>query len=143
MNIKGQEQPKICGFFSILITLCLAMSSFRIVSLNLNGERDIKKRAMCFDLLKTKCVDIAFVQEMHSNHDNEVEGKREWDGNIVLTHKSTASAGVEILFSKSFLTKSFDLEEVVKGRLIKVVARYEKSTVILLNVQYMVIGYSW
>lgn len=125
---------KVSYNFFFLTTLCLAMSSFRIASLNLNGARDVKKRTMCYDLLKTKCIDIAFVQETHSNNENEVEWKREWDGNIVLSHKSTVSAGVAILFSKSFLPISFDLQEIVKGRLIKVVAKYEKSTLVLLNV---------
>lgn len=91
------------------------MSSFRISSLNLSGARDVKKRTMYYDLLKTKCIDIAFVQETHSNIDNKVERKREWDGDIVLSHKSTVSAGVAILFSKNFLPVSFELEEIVKG----------------------------
>ena len=52
-----------------------------------------------------------------------------------LSHKSTVSAGVAILFSKSFLPISFDLQEIVKGRLIKVVAKYDKSALVLLNVQ--------
>lgn len=39
-----------------------------------------------------------------------------------------------ILFSKKFLPMSYEFEEVVQGRLLKVIARYEKSTLTLLNV---------
>ena len=39
-----------------------------------------------------------------------------------------------ILLSKNFLPVSFDCEEIVEGRLLKVTARYEKSTLILINV---------
>ena len=66
--------------------------------------------------------------------DIEVEWKREWDGNIVFSRNSNLSAGVAILFAKNFLPVSFDCEEIIKGRLLKVTARYEKNTFTLLNV---------
>jgi exonuclease III len=120
--------------FYCFITLAVLMASFRISSLNLNGARDAKKRALFFELVKLKGIDISFLQETHTTADIEVEWKREWDGNIVFSHNSNLSAGVAILFAKNFLPVSFDCEEIIKGRLLKVTARYEKSTFTLLNV---------
>ena len=109
-------------FLTVFTIILFAMSSFKISSLNLNGARYVKKRTMYYDLLKTKCIDIAFAQETHSSIDNEVDWKKEWEGNIVFSHMSNVSAGVAILFSKGFLPVSYEVEDIVKGRLLKVVA---------------------
>ncbi len=39
------------------------MSNLRLGSVNLNGARDQKKRAMLFDIIKQKNIDIMFIQE--------------------------------------------------------------------------------
>ena len=43
------------------------MADFRIATLNINGGRDIVKRANLFGLMSAKNVDIMFVQETHSD----------------------------------------------------------------------------
>ena len=40
----------------------------------------------------------------------------------------------QFYFQASFLPVSYEVEEVVKGRLLNVIARHEKSTLILINV---------
>ena len=100
---------------------------FRIASLNLKGARDVKKRNLLYEVLKTKQIALAFTQETHSSKDIEVEWQREWGGQVVFSRFSSSSGGVAILFSSSFLPISFDYEEVVRGRLLKVTAKYEKK----------------
>ncbi len=43
---------------------------------------------------------FVFLQETHSTVDNEADWKKEWDGEVCLSHKSNNSGGVGILFSK-------------------------------------------
>lgn len=63
-----------------------------------------------------------------------MDWQREWGGNVILSHGSSSSAGVGFLFSKSFLPVSLKVEEVIAGRLLKVIVSYERKTLVLLNV---------
>jgi len=40
---------------------------------------------------------------------------QEWDGISVLSHNTTLSGGVGILFNKSFSPVSYQVKEIVKG----------------------------
>ncbi len=51
---------------------------------------------------------------------------QEWDGISVLSHNTTLSGGVGILFTKSFSPVSYQVDEIVKGRLLKIRAIFEK-----------------
>jgi len=110
------------------------MSNFKISSLNVNGARDVSKRAQIYELMKLKNIDVMFLQETHSTKENEVEWMKEWEGNIVLSHKTALSAGVAVLFSKTCLPISYDVTEVIQGRLIKIKATFENVTLELINV---------
>ena len=85
----------------------LSMCDFNISTLNLNGARADFKRAALFKLMETKKIDIIFVQETHSSLDNESDWKRAFNGEVVLSHKSSLSGGVGILFAQSFFTLFF------------------------------------
>ncbi|KAI4885068.1 hypothetical protein NFI96_004559 [Prochilodus magdalenae] len=78
-----------------------------------------------FELLKVQQLDVAMVQEMHSDGVNEVDWQMEWEGRVVLGHGTSSSAGVAVLFSRSFLPQSYDYEEVVEGMLWKITARVD------------------
>lgn len=129
-----------------LAWLCLGVCfSFIIIDLklitsNLNEARDVKKRNHIFHLWQIKNVDIVFAQETHSDCLNEVDWEKEWDGTVVLSHKTNVSAGVAILFAKHFLPISYEVEEIVKGRLLKVSAKYDGVSFVLINVYAPVIA---
>lgn len=78
------------------------MSQLKIGTLNLNGARDVRKRMMLYEYINQKSVDVMFIQETHSDQRNEVDWKREWEGQLFLSHKSSVSGGVAILFSSIF-----------------------------------------
>lgn len=67
-------------------------------SLNINGGRDRSKRAMVAEIIKLKNINITYLQETHTDCDNEVEWRRWWDGKCFISHGSNISAGVAILF---------------------------------------------
>lgn len=136
MSWKDHNNRWICfgvRFVLVVITL-LFMAEFKISSLNLNGARDAKKRNYFYELVKLKNIDTSFIQETHSCKENEIDWQREWDGTVIMSHKSSTSAGVAILFSRSFAPLSYEVDEVIAGRLIKVTAKYERKTIILINV---------
>lgn len=102
------------------------MSRIKIGTLNLNGARDVYKRATLFQLIKINKIDVMMIQETHSDCANEIEWKKEWEGEIILSHKSTVSGGVAVLFQKNFLPISYEVENVVDGHLMIVKAQFEK-----------------
>lgn len=69
------------------------MSTIRIGTLNLNGARDIKKRAVLFELIRQKSLDVMMVQETHSDSLNEIDWKKEWDGEVVFAHEFSQRRG--------------------------------------------------
>ena len=110
------------------------MSDFKVSTLNINGARDVRKRACLFEMVKLKKINVMFIQETHSDTLNECDWKREWEGEVILSHLHSTSSGVALLFSRDFIPKSYEMEEIVKGRLMLVRAKYELFTMVFINV---------
>jgi len=110
------------------------MSRIRLGTLNLNGARDSKKRAMLYELTRQKKIDVMLVQETHSDVSNENEWQMEWDGSIILSHKNHCSGGLAVLFKSNFKPISYEVEVVVEGHLIKITAKFEKMFLVFINV---------
>ncbi len=102
-----------------------------MASLNVNGARDIGKRFQLYEIIKQKKIDVLLVQETHSDILNSSDWAKEFDGLSVLSHLTSTSGGVAILFSKNFIPCSYQVEEVIKGRLLKVVAQFENNFIFI------------
>lgn len=76
------------------------MEPLRVASLNVNGLRDRRKQAVLSECLKLKNIGVTFLQETHSDKNNEVEWGLWWEGKYILSHGSNFSSGVAICFSK-------------------------------------------
>ncbi|KAI3368078.1 hypothetical protein L3Q82_026893 [Scortum barcoo] len=76
------------------------------------------KEPSFFKLMKLKKVDVMLIQETHS-YAEEIDWRRGWDGEVILSHRSSCSGGVGVVFSRSFLPSSYDTEEIIKGSLLK------------------------
>lgn len=59
---------------------------------------------------------------------------------MCLSHKSNNSGGVGILFAKDFIPISVDIEEIIKGRLLKINACFENVKLIFINVYAPTVG---
>ena len=129
----------ICVFFALSILFFL-MGDFKIGSLNINGARSDAKRASLFKLIELKKLDIMFIQETHSDAANENDWKKEWPGEVILSHRLSNSGGVGVLFSKGFSPYSVEVEEVVCGYILKVKVQYENVTLIFINVYVPVLA---
>lgn len=49
------------------------MQLFSLGTLNINGGRDRQKRALVYKIIEQNRLDVAFLQETHSDSDNEVD----------------------------------------------------------------------
>jgi len=110
------------------------MSAIKVGSLNINGARDIQKRMLLYELINQKNIDVMYVQETHSDCMNAIDWKREWEGEVLLTHMSSNRGGGAVLFSKRFLPVSCQVEEVIAGRLLIIRATFEKCKMVFVNV---------
>ncbi len=108
------------------------MCEIKLATLNVNRARDFKKRLMLNELMKQKKLDIFMLQETHSDGGNAVEWKKDFEGLTVLSHNTSISAGVAVLFSKSFNPVSYVVDKVVKGRLLKVRAVFESYVLVFI-----------
>ena len=94
----------------------LPMGRLKIGSLNINGGRDRCKRALVAEVVKQKNIDVLFLQETHSDPDNEVEWGIWWEGQCKLSHGTNLSGGVAVLFNKRCNPKVLSTVELVGGR---------------------------
>ena len=104
-------------FFFLLFSL---MPDIHVASLNMNGARQPLKRAELFEVMRQKKIDVIFLQETHSDAINAVDWAKEFKGQIFLSHNTTNSGGVAILFSPNSTPVSYEVDDIVKGRLLKV-----------------------
>lgn len=103
-------------------------------SLNLKGGRDLHKRALLFELIKQKNIDVMYVQETHSDCFNESDWKKEWEGEVVFAHMSSTRGGVAILFAKKALPFSCEVKHVIPGRLLFIRVQFENFKAVFVNV---------
>lgn len=118
----------------LLLSILSNMSNINIASLNVNGARDSKKGAEIYEFVKQKHFDVVLLQETHSDIQNEVNWAMEWDGLSVLSHNNSLSAGVAILFSKKFTPFSYEVDEIIKGRILKIRAVVENQVFVFMCV---------
>ncbi|TWW68287.1 hypothetical protein D4764_19G0000850 [Takifugu flavidus] len=95
------------------------MNTFKIGTLKVNGARDARKRALVFDTAKRKRIDVLFLQETHSDCGIEADWEKEWEGQVLLSHNTTLSGGVGLLFSRGCTPSSLEVEHVDTRRSIK------------------------
>ena len=108
-----------------------------ILSLNVRGLRDVKKRSEVFRWLQTLhngANSIVFLQETHTSDKDLLVWEHEWGSKILMSHGTTNSKGVAILFPKNINFKIeseyFDKD----GRMLVLCITYEQIEYCLINV---------
>lgn len=73
-----------------------SMCHVNIATLNLNGARDMHKRAGLFEVIRQKKIDVTLLQETHSDLNNAADWAVEWNGS--LSEVTILHLVVELLF---------------------------------------------
>ena len=79
----------------------MSASACKLVSLNVRGIGNFKKRKTIFTWCRKQKSDFTFLQETHSKKDSETCSKNEWGSEIIMAHGSSNSCGVVILVNQS------------------------------------------
>ena len=61
----------------------------RIVSLNVRGVSNLKKRRSMFNFCRKLSADLILLQETHSTQRTETHWQHEWGGKIIFSHGSS------------------------------------------------------
>ena len=74
--------------------------STRVMSLNIRGINDYKKRRAVFCWVRKQKADIILLQETFSSKDNEILWRNEWGGKVFYSHGTKHSRGLAVLIDK-------------------------------------------
>ena len=116
------------------IALSMAMDKLNIGILNINGGRDHNKRLLVSQMVSQKKLDIIFLQETHSDINNEVDWGLWWRGHYTLSHGTNLSAGVAILIAPGLDIRVTSTSEIMAGRALAVKAEMCGFIFCLINV---------
>lgn len=72
----------------------------KLVSLNVRGLRNFRKRRAIFTWCRKQKADLIFLQETHSTKENEYKWKKEWGSEIIFSHGSSNARGVAVLIKR-------------------------------------------
>lgn len=91
--------PSLSTSFS-LVAMDSNPVSFRIVSINVNGLGDVRKRRLAFNYLRRFKRTIFLLQETHCPPGNGRLWRSQWGSSMFLTEESSRSGGIATLFSR-------------------------------------------
>ena len=76
--------------------------SFTLISLNVKGISNFKKRRSIFSWCRKRQADIIFLQETHSTVQTDTQWTNEWGAELHTSHGTSNSRGVAIMIKSGF-----------------------------------------
>lgn len=105
-----------------------------IVSLNVNGLNQDKKRREIFRYIRGKKPDIILLQETYSTREVEHLWSNEWGRKVFFSHGVSNSRGVAMLFSKKFNGQVDGFWNDTNGRFLALQLKIADKKILLINV---------
>lgn len=112
----------------------MASQLLSILSLNVRGLRDHKKRNTLFYWVKKKQSDIIFLQETYWTDDLIHQIEREWEGECILNPGSNHSKGTAILLNKKLNYELTDIHKSDDGRILLINIKTMNKDLTLINI---------
>ena len=107
---------------------------FKLISLNVKGLCNKRKRTGVFRWLKRVNMDIAFIQEAHCTKETEMVWDREWEGKVIYAHGTSNSRGCLILLRDKLDYEIISLKTDVCGRYIILCTEINETIFFFINV---------
>ena len=80
----------------------LKPGTIKLLSLNVRGLSNFKKRRAIFSWCRKQKADLIFLQETHSCKERENQWKKEWGAEVLFSHGCTNARGVAVLIKNGF-----------------------------------------
>ena len=112
----------------------MVLDDFKLLSLNVRGLSNFKKRRAVFTWCRKQKASIIFLQDTHSTKDKEKQWKVEWGAPIEFAHGSSNARGAAILLCNGFDCKIKRKIVDPMGRYIGIKAEIKDENYLLFNV---------
>ena len=112
----------------------MVKDDLKIISYNVRGLNNSRKRVSIYTFLKYWNCDIAFLQETYSSKDEEVKWVQDWGGSGVFVHGTKHSKGVAILFRRLLDVEILSVRRDTQGRFIIVKCKVQDESFNLINI---------
>ena len=110
-------------------------NSLSILSLNINGLNENKKRNNLFEKLSNKNIDIILLQDTHSTKQITEKWQKEWPGKSFWNSgEITKSSGVAILTKNNLKIQINTINQDKQGRILSLNLTFEKQNYQILNI---------
>ena len=110
-------------------------TTLSVLSININGMSEVKKRNKLFDILKNKNIDITLIQETHSTENLINKWEKEWLGKSFWNSGIVAkSSGVAILIKKDLNVNVSTILQDKEGRILSLNFSIEKQNYQIMNI---------
>ena len=106
----------------------------KIISYNVRGLNNNRKRFSIYNFLKRCNCDIAFLQETYSSKDAEIKWVQDWGGSGVFVHGTKHSKGVAILFRRLLDVEILSVRRDTQGRFIILKCKVQDEPFNLINI---------
>ena len=105
--------------------------SGKLISLNIRGISNYRKRRTIFTWCRRQKADIIFLHEAHSTEGIKAQWKREWDAPSFSSHGASNALGVAILIRNNFDCLVEEIVADTQGRflILKVVISGEQAQI--------------
>ena len=108
--------------------------SIKLLSLNVRGLSNFKKRRAIFSWCRKQKADLIFLQETHSSKEREGQWIKEWGAQILFSHGSTNARGVAVLITNNLDIKIQTNQTDSTGRLVLIKAVIKEETYAIANI---------
>ena len=113
----------------------LTNTKLSIITININGLTEDKKRNKLFENLINKKTDINLLQETHSTKNTIEKWEKEWIGKSFWNSgEITKSSGVAILLRKNLKIEILTVQKDVKGRILSLPFSFKKQNFQIINI---------
>ena len=107
---------------------------FKIVSLNVRGLSNFKKRRVLFNWCRKMKSDIILLQETHSKLEIEKQWEHEWGEKILCSRGPSNARGVAILFRNGFYINLDSFKADAQGRFLVVKGNVDDNMFTIVNI---------
>ena len=112
----------------------MVLDTCKLISRNVRGINHFRKRRTVLTWCRKQKADLIFLKETHSKKDSERQWKNEWGGDMIMSHGSSNSCGVAILFKKGFDCTVLSKIEDPLGRYLILKAEIKDKLYVLINI---------
>jgi len=106
----------------------------KIISFNVRGLNNPRKRTAIFKHLQNNSCDIALLQEVCSSKDSEKQWTQEWDGQGIFLHGTKHSKGIAVLIKRGIELEILEKDKDTHNRILFIKIKIQNNIINLFNI---------